>query len=164
MKAGQKPGVSHERHAKQNAVCQDTQDSVGSLALSTCHILFFTVGTQLPGITFSLSSTVPLHTQYFSFTCALPHPVCVLISTYSLDLWNVGYNISLSKCSWWDREKKNPPPAIFLFFYNHQSLGQMFCPPGNMSITGETDKTRGTIPFYHAPMHKQVRLRTYGNM
>lgn len=55
-------------HVPSNVVCEDTA-SVGSLALSSCHILSFTVGTQRPWMTFSQSPAVLLCPQYFSFIC-----------------------------------------------------------------------------------------------
>lgn len=131
-------------------------DSVGSLALSSCHILSFTVGTQLPRMTFSQSPAVPVCPQYFSFTCALPHPACALISTMSLDLSNTVQYLSVSNGA--HGRLRKPPLVLFSSFYDHQPPGQMLHPQRNMSTIGETDKIRGTIPSYHASMHKQVRL------
>lgn len=131
-------------------------DSAGSLALSLCHILSFTVGTQLPRPTFSQSPAVPLCPQYVSFTCALPHLACAPISTSSLDSQILG-TISQHPNGAHERLRE-APLVIFPSFYYHQPSGQMLHPHRNMSTIGGTDRIRGTIPFYHASMHKQVRL------
>lgn len=130
--AGQKPGVSNERYAKLSMVCQDT-DSAGSLALSPCHILSFTVGTQLPCATFSQSPAVPLCPQYFSFTCALPHLVCPPISTPSLDRSSTWYHTVSQHPNGAHERLEEAPLEIFPSFYYHQPPGQMLHPHRNMT-------------------------------
>lgn len=62
--------------------------------------------------------------------------------------------------NWW--EIKTPPLALFLFLLLSSALGgETRHPRGNLSTIGETDRITGTIPFYHAPVHKRVKLSTH---
>lgn len=62
--------------------------------------------------------------------------------------------------NWW--EIKTPPLALFLFLLLSSALGgETWHPRGNLSTIGETDRITGTIPFYHAPVHKRVKLSTH---
>lgn len=62
--------------------------------------------------------------------------------------------------NWW--EIKTPPLALFLFLLLSSALGGgTRHPRGNLSTIGETDRITGTIPFYHAPVHKRVKLSTH---
>lgn len=159
MKAGQQPGVSYERYAKQSVVCQDTLRVLGhwlcpcviyypSQWAHSCLLWPFHRALQSPCVHSTSPSPVP----------ALPHPVCFLISTSLLDLSNACDNTrTVPAWNWW--EMKKSLLAACLFFYNHQPSGQIHT--GNMSTIKKTDRITGKIPFHHTPVHKQDTLSTY---
>lgn len=82
MKAGQKPGVSYERCGKRSVVCQDTVIVLGHWLCP--HVIYYPsqwAHSCLAWPFHRAPQSLCVHSTSPSPVPALPHPVCVLIST-----------------------------------------------------------------------------------
>lgn len=94
MKAGQKAGVSYERYAKQSVVCQDAPRMLGHWLCP--RVIYYPSQWAHSCLTWPFHRALQslcVHSASPSPIPALPHPVCILISTESSDHLYARYNI-----------------------------------------------------------------------